>query len=415
MINFLSYLRAQLKRALKLYPAIIAFTLALIVGVSLILAALFGSREGNEENMRIKVGIVGDLDNSYLDIGIAALQSMDTSRFYIEFQEMEESVAQKQLANGSLKGYVKIPKGFVDSVADGGDLKLKYYMGNSPAVLSALLMQEVIDVIGSVVTESQCAVYGYMDLLEKAGFSRSVQNRMAEGLSVEYLGKILTREEWYEISDLGFGSGLSFEGYYAAAFLVILFMLWGTICVNLLTKRDLSLERLMLSKGRGITALMLAEYIPFFLIFVANLLIIGAGAAVFLGGKELPAFLPEFAGFFSFLKFAAMLLPAALLISAVQFLLYELTASVVSAVLLQILALVGLSYASGLLYPLYSLPETLQKVAAILPTGVAFNYVSAVLTSSRISETLIKTLLYAAAFLAVSVLVRKIKIRGSRI
>lgn len=415
MINFFSYLRACLKRALKLYPAIVAFTLALMLGVSLILVALFSGREGNEENMRIKVGIVGDLENSYLDIGFAALESMDTSRFYIDFQEMDEKTAQKELANGSLKGYVKIPKGFVDSVADGGDLKLKYYMGNSPAVLSSLLMQEVIDVIGSVVTESQCAVYGYMDLLDKAGFTRKIQNKLAEELTIEYVGKILTREQWYEINDLGFSGGLSFEGYYAASFLIILFMLWGTVCVNLLCKRDLSLERLMLSKGRGIAPVMLAEYIPFLLIFVANLLFIATGAAFVFGGKELPAFLPEFSGIFSFLSFALALLPAAFLISSMQFMLYELTSSVVSAVLLQVLALIGLSYASGLLYPVYSLPETLQKAAAILPTGVAFNYVSTVLTASPATQTLLKTLIYAAAFLAVSFMVRKIKIRGSRI
>ena len=93
MSDFLKYLRAQMKRTAKLYPAILCFTLALVVGVSIVLAVLFGNNAKSEENKRIRVGIVGDLENSYLDIGISALKSMDTSRFYIEFEQMTEEEA----------------------------------------------------------------------------------------------------------------------------------------------------------------------------------------------------------------------------------------------------------------------------------------------------------------------------------
>ncbi len=415
MNNFLKYLRAQTLRALKLYPAIIAFTLALVMGVSIILLSLFGNRSRTEENTRIKVGIVGDLDNSYLDIGIAALQSMDTSRFYIEFVELSENEAKRQLSNGELKGYVNIPEGFVDSVADGGDLKLKYVMGNSPAVLSSLLMQEIIDVIGSIVTESQCAVYGYMDLLDETGVSKSVRNRLAEGMTVEYVDKILTREQWYDTKTLGFGMGLSFEAYYICAFITLLLLLWGTVCVNLLLKRDLSLQRLLFSKKRRVLGQIIAEYVPYLAVFAANLLILCTLAAVAFMGKEMPSYLPELTGAFSFIKLAFALIPAAFLISAMQFALYELTSSVVSAVLLQILVLVALSYASGLLYPLYSLPVTLQKIAAWLPTGVAFDYVSRVITADMGAAAALKSVVYGAAFLCVSAIVRHMKLRGSRI
>ncbi len=415
MNSFFKYLRAQLKRALQLYPAIIAFTLALVLGVSLLLIALIGSRGSTDENAKIKVGIVGDLNNSYLDIGIAALQSMDASRFYVEFIELDEQTANAQLSSGDLKGYVKIPKGFVDSVANGGDLKLKYVMGNSPAVLSSLLMQEIINVIGSVVTESQCAVYGYMDLLDKSGYSRKLQNRLAEGLTIEYIDKILTREQWYDIETLGFGKGLSFEAYYICAFLTLLMLLWGTVCVDLLTHRELSLQRLLFSKNRGVLGQTLAEYIPFLAIFAANLILLGVISGAMLGGKELPIYLSGFTGFFSFLKFSFYLIPAALLITALQFMLYELTSGVVAAVLLQVFALVALSYASGLLYPIYSLPATLQKIAVWLPTGVAFDYVGSALTANIDAAIFFKTIAYGAVFLAVAAAVRKLKIRGGRI
>ncbi|MBE6767098.1 MAG: ABC transporter permease [Ruminococcaceae bacterium] len=415
MSNFFKYLRAQTKRTIKLYPAILAFTLVLVIGVSIILSVMLGSRSESEENKRIRVGIVGDLDNSYLDIGISALKSMDTSRFYIEFEQMSEEQAKAELKTGKLMGYVHIPAGFVDSVANGGSLKLKYIIGNSPAVLSSLLMQEIIDVIGSIIVESQCAVYGYIDLAEIAELEYKTRVELANNLSVEYIGHILKREQWYDIHTLGIGKGLTFEGYYVCAFFILLFLLWGTVCVNLITKRDLSLQRLLFSKKNVVFGQITAEYAPFFGVFIANIIILFAAAGLLLGGKELPAFLPDIAGVFGFIKLGIMLIPAAAVISAMQFMLYELTSGVVSAVLLQILSLVALSYASGLLYPIYSLPQTLQAISPYLPTGVAFSYASRVMTGDMNAEALINAAVYVALFLSVAAVVRSIKIRGSRI
>ncbi len=412
MNSFFRYLRAEGKRTLKLYPAILLFTLVLVLSIAIILATLFSTKSNSEAGTKIKVGIVGNLENSYLDIGIAAFQNADTTRFYIEFLELPEQEANRLLKTGELKGYVYIPDGFVDSVAKGGELKLKYVMGNSPAVLSSLLMQEIIDIIGNVIVESQCAVYGYIDLAYKTELEAEIRGKLVSSLSVEYIDQILSREQWYDVHVLGIGQGLSFESYYVCAFLILLFLLWGTVCVNLLTRRDLSLPRLLYSKKRNTYSQILAEYIPFFCVFLANIIILSLGAGIFLRGGSL---LPNADSFADIAVLGLSLIPAALVISSMQFMLYNITSSVVSAVLLQILALVALSYASGLLYPLYSLPETLQSVAPYLPTGVAFSYASRAIIGDVTAGAFANTIIYSGIFLSISAAIRSLKIRGGRI
>ncbi|MBR3593138.1 MAG: ABC transporter permease [Clostridia bacterium] len=415
MRSFGRYLLAQSKRTVKLFPAILSFTLVLVLAVSILLFGLFGNHSSKEANMRVRIGIVGNLKNSYLDIGVAALKSMDTSRYYIEFIELDESEARKRLSTGDIKGYVNIPEGFVDSVADGGDMKMTYVMGNSPAVLGTLVMQEIVDIIGDILVDAQCATYGYTDLLYKADLTRNVRHKLMTTLTIEYVDTVLSREQWYDIHELGFSSGLSFEGYYTCSFLVLMFLLWGTVCINLLVKRTLSLQRVLYSRRSGAVAQTLAEYIPFFGVLAVELTLLLVGAGIAFRGHRLPDFLPEIGGIFGFLKIAVLLLPAVLLISALQYMLYSLTKNVISAVLLQILSMIALSYMAGLFYPLYSLPQALQTIAPYLPTGAAFNYISGVLTGSASISSAGGTLLYAVVFLALAAFIRSVRLRGSRV
>lgn len=90
------YLKLQIKRGLKHLHSILAITLLLAVCISLACALIITQNNENESQKKIKIGITGDLSQTYLGIGITAIETMDTSRFSIEFITMEEEVAQKR-------------------------------------------------------------------------------------------------------------------------------------------------------------------------------------------------------------------------------------------------------------------------------------------------------------------------------
>ena len=65
MTECLRYLRAQLLRARKLFPAVLAFALAVALCVSVILVNLLEKTGAEEDRKRIRVGLVGDLSKNY--------------------------------------------------------------------------------------------------------------------------------------------------------------------------------------------------------------------------------------------------------------------------------------------------------------------------------------------------------------
>ena len=80
MHKFGSYLRAQFKRSVRHYPVILFFTLLLASGIVLLLTTLFQADASGEKQMKVKLGLVGDLSNSYLELGMSLVQNFDSSQ-----------------------------------------------------------------------------------------------------------------------------------------------------------------------------------------------------------------------------------------------------------------------------------------------------------------------------------------------
>ncbi|MBQ4046803.1 MAG: ABC transporter permease [Clostridia bacterium] len=416
MRKFGIYLRTQFKRSVRHYPAILAFTLLLAVGIVLILSTLFQSDASEEDRLRVKLGLVGDLSNSYLDLGVMLVQNFDSSQYYLEFVVTDRENAVERLKARELLGFVEVPADFVDAMMYGRDSSVKYVAISGPAVLGSLLVEEVAATISEMVSESQNGLYGYIRYADKTDIDRATRSAKIEELNIDYVERIFMRDKTYEVEVIGQGNNLSFQSYYVCAFCMLMVLLMGTVCVNLLTKSDLSLSRLLTFRRFGSTGQVLAEYLPFLAIIGVNLLLFFAAAGVTVGVFDLElSFLQTLEGFSDYLLLGLAMLPSAVLLTALQFFLYELTTGIVSAVLLQILATLALAFASGYLLPLNSMPPVLATTSAYLPTGLAFSYAASLLTDSFAAGTLAAVLAYAAVILAAAVAVRTVKIRSSRV
>ena len=85
MIELLKYIKIQIKRAGKLYPSIIIFTLIIAMSMSFFLINMLKKDNEKESVKRAQVGIVGDMDDSYLNMGLTAVKDLDASKEYIDF------------------------------------------------------------------------------------------------------------------------------------------------------------------------------------------------------------------------------------------------------------------------------------------------------------------------------------------
>ncbi len=387
-------------RAAKHYPIILIFTILLTVSVGIFAINMFQSKDSAESKKKFEVGLVGDLSETYFDVGILAITSVDSSQYYVKFTEMEEEEANKRLRSGELYGYIQIPDGFVQSIVHGENKSLTYVSANSPATFGPVLTNEIIQIVSQLVVQGQNGIYGMIEIADKYNVKGKVYRDALNDLNMIYIDVVLDREGFYDVTYVGLGDGITFKEYYICAFLILLILLWGISCSALLIKHDMALPRILRSSGYGLRHMVLGDYLPFGIMMCLNtVLMLG------LGGKVL--------GINGFQMFWNAL-PVIIMLTAMQFLLYEFSSNMISGVLLQLFVTIALSYASGLFYPIYSLPSLIQSCSKVLPTGIAFNYLTEVIQGGSGWEILPYVWLYAIVFMVLSIVVRLYKIRSNK-
>ncbi len=417
MSKYLRYLKAQLKRTSKAYPIILVFTCVITVCVLVLLSTMFVSDADSVNTTRIKIGMVGDTSESYLDIGISAVQQLDSSKYYVEFVNVEqEEQAQQLLKKGDLFGYILIPDGFVESIVVGENKHLTYVSNNSPATIGPLLINEIIKLVSDMLVESQSGIYAFIDVAEgeDVRLEGEALDKAVERLNLKYIGSTLDRESYYKIEFIGIGSGLSFANYYYNAFFILLMMLWGMTCIHLRVKSDMSTARFVRSRGIGAFGQTLCDYIPFAMIIYISAAVLTVCIGLF--GKNIGLSVFEnSSGAGDYILYVLSLIPAVAVITVLQFMLYELSTNVISGVLLQLVSTICLSYASGFFYPLSSFPISVQNVAKYLPTRVAFSYSAEVFTNDNSTSSLVMCIVYFVLLLLISTAIRAYKMRSSRL
>lgn len=400
MNKFTRYLKVQCMRATKHYPVILIFTILLTVSLGIFVVNFFQSKDGAESKKRFSIGLVGDLSESYLDIGILAITSVDSSQYYVEFVELEEEEAKSKLLSGELYGYIQIPDGFVKSIVYGENKPLTYVASNSPATFGPTLTNEVVQIISKLVIQGQNGIYGMIEIADIYNVKGKAYKNALNDLNMLYIDVVLDRENFYDVTYVGLGDGITFKEYYICAFLILLVLLWGISCSALLIKHDMALPRILQSNGYRLSHMVMGDYIPFGIMMCINTaLMLGVGGR-YLGIEGM--------------EFFWNALPVIIMLTAMQFCLYELSSNMISGVLMQLFVTIILSYASGIFYPIYSLPSIIQNCSKVLPTRVAFNYLSEIIQGKSGWEMLTPVWIYTILFAILSIVIRRYKIRSNK-
>jgi hypothetical protein len=403
--HFRTYLRLQLKRSGRLLPAVLLVTLLLLAGVSLLAALIFDLDAAGGQKQRLNIGIVGDASDSYLNLGVYALQNLDSSRFSISFQRLELAQAQAGLADGSLNAYIDIPDDFVASMGRGENQTLTYVTTDGTLGIGHAIADEVVGCVSDLLLESQNAIFG----MQRYGLAHGVQTDLYQAgdrLCQRYLEAILARETLYQLDVVGVSGQLSLAGYTLCGLSVLFLLLWGIGGSPLFVGRDASLCRVLRAKGLGTWAQVAGEYLAWLALMLTSLACVGAVAALFLARSGFT--LPEWeggAGHYA-LRFLLAMLPVAAMLSALQLLLYELVDGPIHSILLQFFSAVCLGYLSGCFYPIQFFPDCVQRLARFLPTGVGLAYLEGCLAGRQTLGAAAAVAAYLLIFLSGTVLVR---------
>ncbi|MBP3602846.1 MAG: ABC transporter permease [Lachnospiraceae bacterium] len=411
MKNFMAYVFIQLKRVRKMFPFVFGMTLLLTAAIGL-LAFFMQRADANSENKtKLRIALVGNVEESYLGFGIAAIQKIDSSRFVIDLPTMTEEEAKRELKQGKLTAYAIIPEGFVDSVNMGENKQIYYEANNASTAVGTIMIHELLDMISKSVTESQNAIYGTQHfLLERE--MRDVYMDKVNELYMSLVAIILNRTELYGVKIFGISDGLSLTEYYIIAILILFLSLWGITCSMIFVKKNNGLTGFLKARGYRISLQVLGEYLAYLTLMMVNVFLMLLPIMMIM--KMLDICPGNWAdnSFSSLFLFAVQLIPVMMVIAALQYFLYETVSEMVSGIVVQFLMAIVLTYLSGCFYPISFFPEGIQKLSSWLPTGASMDYAGKCMLSVAPFKELGVIFLYIILFLGLTIGIRKRRICG---
>lgn len=405
------YLKTRLKCAIKACPAILTITAVMVLLLLTVTSALINNAESDEKKQKIHIGMVGDFTDTYLDVAMYALKNIDDSRFTIELTEMDEKTAQEQLKGGKIDCYVIIPKDFTDGLMTGKNIPIKYVSLNEPIGINTALMNEVVDIISGLVTQSQAAVYGIQEIADIADYKGDMWENI-KNLNIKNIKFIISRSDICQTEQIGIADSLTTGGYYTCGIITAFLLLWGIACSPLLVKKNMTLPRFMKSQGYGVISQVLSEYLSYFLFCTVIILILASTASIFLQNNN--AGIKELIGFdiFQAIFFTIKIIPVIAMITSMHILLYEAVNGIIGSILLQFIAALGMAYISGCLYPSYFFPESVQLIGRLLPSGEGFAYIRQSLINTPQLHELLIVFAYCLLFLILVIIIRSCRMAG---
>lgn len=414
MKRLVSYFGMQMKRMLRLLPVLLA-AVAVTFAVLGVCAALLLHNAGTAEGKhRFRIGMVGNSSDSYLGFGISVVQAMDDSRFMVELVPMEEEEALSSFRRGELSACVMVPEGLLDSIVYGrNDALITYLSSEGQKGLESILGEELADIVSILVTRSQSAIFGMQQILQDHGRGAEAA-ALTDQMNLKLFDVVLNRTGLYTLEELGVSGGLSAIGYYLGAFLVFFLLLLGIHGSPLLVRRSSALPELMKSRGVGVPCQILGEYTAFACMNLICFAVAFLALGIVLSGGFIDIQEWNGLGTEPLKALFGMILPVALMLSAMQFWLYELVTGVVGSLICQFVCSMSMAYLAGVFYPSNFFPETMRTLGQLLPAGAAMRYVQGGIRGELSPGTAAAVCFYLFLFLGLSVLTRSLRVEKGR-
>lgn len=399
MYQFGRFLQMQIKRAIRVLPAVLTAMLLLCGSVGAAGLSVLSAGQSDETRQKVSIGLVGDTSETYFEFGIQALASLDSSRMVVDFYTLTEEEAKEWLREGKLSAYVQIPERFLESVVRGENKKAAYVAADGQKGIASLTMQEIADAVSLYVTSSQTAIFSMQMYLAAHGMTDQYWEH-TKRLNLRYIEAVLGRTDMVSVEELGIGNHLSMPDYYLGAVIVFALLLQGMACSAFFARKNTALCRVLSSRGLGAGKQVAAEYLAYLMMLcMCFTVILGmlCGACAFLE-RDIPV------------MFFGKLFPVVCMMAAIQFVLYEIMTDRIAGLILQFLGAVGMAYLSGCFYPAAFFPEGLQRLGRVLPSGTALLYTDKCLLRQAAWMEMAILLLETVVFLRAAVRIRKYRI-----
>lgn len=388
----------QMKLAFSSIPVILAGTLVLTAII--VLAAFAGvkllSNEENTEKMRVAL-VIQD-ESKYTKMALTYLFEEESVKEMCDFVEMSEEEAGEALNLGEVFAVVIIPKNFLAGVLNGTNIPARIVLKDSGMHTQSGYFQELVNAAATDLAMAQSAVYAVDDLCRATGIDAIAESE--EYLNVNLFMYALRRNTYYgqiEYSDTG---DLTTVEFYAASGIVLLLLLSGVTCCDILKRDNAALLRSLNRMEVRPWLMATSKLAGVMAVYGGMLLLVYMIMAVL---KKVPFSLPALVG----------IVVVVFAIFALNLLIFQITDSKMAGAMILFMGSIVMLFVSGNFLPEIMLPEGVNAIGNVMPTKYITRLCGQILTGEVMGETLGICALWGAAFLALTILYQKtLELRG---
>jgi len=399
------YLWTQTKRMLRIMPQVLLVIFILFVCLLVVYSAMLQMNQQKDGTGKFRIAMVGTADDGFLQMGLMALEKLDSSRFAFEFLQVEEEQAVAMLDAGQIAAYVVIPDGFMEAALNGTVMPIKYVGTTGAAGITSVVKEEITYMITDIMVAAQKGIYGTWNAMVDSDQMQQLAS-VTDRISIAFLEFVFMRSRTYSVTELGISDNLGFQGYLLCGISVVFLMMATLPFAPYLIEQDGGMQALLLSRGVSVFKQEISRFLAYFLVLLGVLAAVIL--ALSLGTSALGVSILEVAS-----DSVLRVLPVILLVAAWSYFLYSVSWNYVTGILLHFFLTIVMCFVGGCMYPGYFFPDAIRTVGEILPAGLARIQVASCLTGE--GNAAIPLLCYSGGFVLLSVLrshIRSNRVRG---
>lgn len=395
------YMVLNIKKALKLSKFSFFSACIILITAALVSFIAISLDDSKEEEQKINVGIVGDPKDSYIGMGITALDRLDSSRYSIEFVKLSEKEAKQNLEKSQIAGYIIITDEFLEALGRGEHEKLKFVSRYNPGLADSIL-KEITDVVSVTLFNSERAIYAMQDfVIEK---NEPGLNDITVDMNKVFINNVFSRNKMYDIQVMDYYRELDVKSYYISAMFALFITLSGIGLSLLLIKRDMELYKILESKGFSFVYQVITEFLVAF-IYMCMSLVLPFAVLVLLYNFDHMDVEP--------LSLLMASLPLVAVMTSIYQLLYELISDLIAAISTSFVCMLSMAYLSGVFYPANFFTDRLKVLIEFLPINLGLEVMRGLFLSEPESKGILLLLCYTLVAVILSIVIRRIRILKS--
>lgn len=395
------YMVLNIKKALKLSKFSFFSACIILITAALVSFIAISLDDSKEEEQKINVGIVGDPKDSYIGMGITALDRLDSSRYSIEFVKLSEKEAKQNLEKSQIAGYIIITDEFLEALGRGEHEKLKFVSRYNPGLADSIL-KEITDVVSVTLFNSERAIYAMQDfVIEK---NEPGLNDITVDMNKVFINNVFSRNKMYDIQVMDYYRELDVKSYYISAMFALFITLSGIGLSLLLIKRDMELYKILESKGFSFVYQVITEFLVAF-IYMCMSLVLPFAVLVLLYNFDHMDVEP--------LSLLMASLPLVAVMTSIYQLLYELISDLIAAISTSFVCMLSMAYLSGVFYPANFFTDRLKVLIEFLPINLGLEVMRGLFLSEPESKGILLLLCYTLVAVILSIVIRRMRILKS--